>query len=103
MKTISITPQNHFKKIQKRVYHRDLDMNNTSWVHGFNSWLKYELFHAKIITSHEPRLFYEKIGCLPIKQSKQSLSNEFIDESIDKSVLMSNPIAMSLFKSLKAK
>mmetsp|Transcript_16705 Transcript_16705/g.14620 ORF Transcript_16705/g.14620 Transcript_16705/m.14620 type:complete len:104 (-) Transcript_16705:519-830(-) len=37
MKSISITPQNHFKKIKKRVYDRNLDATNTSWVHAFNS------------------------------------------------------------------
>lgn len=62
MKTIAIAPQNHFKKIQKRVYDKNLDVNNTSWVHGFNSCLKYELFSAKVIMTHEPRLYQESKG-----------------------------------------
>ena len=37
MKTISIIPQNYFKKLRKRVYDKNLDISNTSWVHGFNS------------------------------------------------------------------
>lgn len=37
MNTISISPQNHFRKVQKRVYGIELSVENTSWVHGFNS------------------------------------------------------------------
>jgi len=62
MKSVSIAPQNHFKKIKKRVYDRNLDASNTSWVHAFNSCLKYDLFHAKVIMSHEPKVFYDSIG-----------------------------------------
>jgi hypothetical protein len=62
MNKIAIAPQNHFKKIQKRVYDRNLDARNTSWIHGFNSCLKYELFSAKVIMTHEPRLYQESKG-----------------------------------------
>jgi len=68
MNTISICPQNHFKKIQRKVYDKELNALNTSWVHGFNSCLKYDLFSVKIIMSHEPKLYHEFV-----QQKEESL------------------------------
>jgi hypothetical protein len=109
MNTISISPQNHFKKIQKRVYGSNLDASNTSWVHGFNSCLKYELFSVKLFMSHEPKLYKESIGnnakalSTKIQTLKLAELNDHKSLKFDEFDLESNGLAMQLYKTLKSK
>ena len=105
MNTISISPQNHFRKIQKRVYNCTLDTSNTSWVHGFNSWLKYELFSAKLVMSHQPKTYGEStnknLNALSHKMSENKSSEYWkFEEEKDE---ISNPLAIQLLNTLKAR
>jgi len=51
MTMATISPKNHFKKIQAGARDRLLDQNSCSWVHAFHNVKKYKLFSLKQASS----------------------------------------------------